>query len=214
VKATQPGNAEYAPARPVVRHFFGPHGIEFQAEDSYAVPATLTLPLTTTAGLPVTWSLNGDVPPGVSLNGNVVTALETGNVQLTGRSDGNAYNGPVNNSWLLRFVPGTATDADGDGINDILEAALQHTPNQFDGPPLSAEPDAGGGVKAVLGSQPVDLKGWTIVIETSADLQTWSAVPAASLTKTPNAGGTTERVVATLPHGPKVQYARLKAVKP
>jgi hypothetical protein len=105
------------------------------------------------------------------------------------------------------------TNADGDGVNDIVEAALQRTPNGFDGPPLSVESGAGG-VKIILGSQPVDLKGWTIVIETSADLQTWTPAPAAITAVTPNPGGATERVVVTLPPGNGPLYARLRAERP
>ena len=110
-------------------------------------------------------------------------------------------------------VPVTDTNADDDGINDILEAALQRTPDHFDQPPLTVESDAAG-LHAVLGSRPLDLKGWTVVIELSTDLQTWTPAAAAATTLTPNADGTTERVSVLLPAGAAPHFVRLRAEHP
>jgi hypothetical protein len=105
-----------------------------------------------------------------------------------------------------------STDADGDGISDMVETALQRTPDQT-APPLILERDATG-IRAVLGNRPLDLRGWTVVIETSADLQTWTSAAAASTTVTPNPDGRTERVSVLLNGGPKKQFARLTVTKP
>ncbi|HWB05994.1 MAG TPA: choice-of-anchor Q domain-containing protein [Verrucomicrobiales bacterium] len=105
------------------------------------------------------------------------------------------------------------TNTDGDGINDLVEAALQRTPGQFHQPPLIVERDATG-VRAILGNRPTILLGWTITIETSTDLQTWTAAPAASTTVTANPDGVTERVSVLLPADGEPHFVRLKAVKP
>jgi hypothetical protein len=105
------------------------------------------------------------------------------------------------------------TNADGDGINDLVEAALQRVPDRFDPPPLTIESD-GSGIRAVLDSRPVDLKGWTVVIEVSTDLQSWTPLPAASTTVTPNPGGTTDRVSVALAADGAQRFVRLKAVLP
>jgi hypothetical protein len=115
----------------------------------------------------------------------------------------------------IQITGGTVADtnADRDGINDIVETALQRTPGQFDQPPLTIERDATG-LKAILASRPIDLLGWTVTIETSTDLQTWIAAPAADTTVTGNPDGTTERVSVLLPADGEPHFVRLKAVKP
>ncbi len=105
------------------------------------------------------------------------------------------------------------TNADGDGVNDVVEAALQRAPNQFHPPPLVIERD-GAGLRAVLGSCPINLQGWSVIIELSTGLHTWSPVPAGSITETPNPDGTTKRISVLLPAGPVTQFTRLKAVLP
>jgi hypothetical protein len=132
-------------------------------------------------------------------------------VRLTVTTD----DGISGNSGPVQIEGGTVADTnfDGDGINDIVEAVLQRTANQFDPPPLTVERDATG-LHAILGSRPLDLKGWTVTIETSADLLTWTAAPPASTTITPNPDGTTERVSVLLSPGTKTQFVRIKASKP
>jgi len=105
------------------------------------------------------------------------------------------------------------TNADGDGINDIVEAALRRTAHQFHTPPLIITHD-GDGLRAVLGSRPRDLQGWSVVIELSTDLQSWTPAPAEAVTVTPNPDGTTETVSVLLPAGPETSYARLRATLP
>ena len=105
------------------------------------------------------------------------------------------------------------TNADRDGINDIVEAALQRAPDQFHPPPLVIESD-GTGLRAVLGKTPLNPLGWTIGIELSTDLQTWTPAPAGSTTRTPNPDGISERVAVLLPAGSRQYFARLKVVMP
>ena len=105
------------------------------------------------------------------------------------------------------------TNADRDGINDVVEAALQRAPDQFHQPPLVIERD-GAGLRAVLASRPLILQGWTLVIELSRDLRTWTPAPAASTTKTPNGDGTTERVSVLLPADGRTYFVRLNARLP
>jgi hypothetical protein len=429
VRASQPGNATAAPALSVVRVIEVKHFIDFAPAASYStfpqLPAVITLPATTFAGLPAAWSIVGDTGAGASLNANQLTATSAGTVYVRGQNPGNAQYAPVDSQWTLTFVQGqlwwetppvplssppwftlvegsphglsmtvhlgaphsapvpvpvlpagvvatpstipsgqtsvtclltvpanplltnhfgkvattaasgavditlflarrqtvpldvfapervlsgqpvqvvvscpgvpagllsgpppdlsarsftvsaadfdnpadsvsvtldstiseagpyprqyltvrflntnrrirlTATtddgitgsagpvqigsdpggdDADGDGISDIVEAALQRTANQFD-QPLTLERDAAG-LQAVLGNRPLDLKGWTVIIETSTDLQTWTSAPAASTTTTPNPDGITERVSVLLSSDAGPHFVRLKAAKP
>jgi hypothetical protein len=105
------------------------------------------------------------------------------------------------------------TNLDHDDIDDVVEASLQRTANQFHEPPLTVETD-NAGIHAVLGNRPRDLQGWTVVIELSSDLNTWIPASEAVTTVTPNPDGTTERVSVLLEPGPGTQYVRLKATLP
>jgi hypothetical protein len=107
----------------------------------------------------------------------------------------------------------TDPNTDGDGIHDLVETALQRAPNEFDEPPLIIERDAAG-LHAVLGSRPLNLQGWTIVIEISTDLQAWTPAPAASITATKNPDGLSERVSVLLPGASETHFVRLKVSKP
>ena len=69
-------------------------------------------------------------------------------------------------------------------------------------------------LRAVLGSRPVNLQGWSIVIELSSDLEAWTPAPAGSITVTPNADGITETVTVLLPPSQETIYARLRASLP
>jgi len=426
VRASQSGDAATAPALPLVRIIEAPRTqtIPFTPAGSYVVypgsESTVTLPATTSAGLPVTWTLVGAPAPEFSLSGNIVTATAVGSVQVRGRNPGNAQHSTLDSTWSLTFVAGSVqwafpagnqsgfplftfvegsphgmfmtayigsphtspltvsdlpgglvatpsilpagqtlvscliilpanpqlfdqtliigepgisnhkfclanrasirldvvtpptvlsgaraqvdvscpdflmiasgcppvnlsvrsvavsavdfdnlaisvpvtlksvtndagtnlkkhlqvtfppmdrrvkliittddgitaqsgpiqvisdTNSDGDGINDIVETALQRTPNQVHPPPLTIEQDAAG-PRAVLASRPLDLQGWTVVIELSTDLNTWTPAAAGSITLTPNPDGTTERVSVLLPARPKQHFVRLRVTGP
>lgn len=105
------------------------------------------------------------------------------------------------------------TNADGDGVNDVVESALQRATDQFHAPPLVMQRDHDS-LRAVLGSRPVNLQGWSIVIELSSDLEAWTPAPAGSITVTPNADGITETVTVLLPPSQETIYARLRASLP
>ena len=425
VRAVQPGDTATAPALAVVRVIAATHFIRFVPAENYTVyalnPAIITLPATTFAGLPVTWSFADTPGAGATLTGNQITAVSAGSLQIRGQNPGNAQYAPVDTTWTLTFVqgalwwdtpsapfggpywftlvegsphglsmtariaaphsgpvpvpvpagltatpsvipagqtsveclltlpanasltnqtqvvptgnptplpitlflahrrnvpldvfaplhvlagtsiqvdvtcpgvpaPGTYgpppdlavrsvtvaafdydnpaipipvtldstttgtgpyphknlritfapmnrrarltvttddgitgssgpiiihadTNADRDGINDIVEAALQRAPDQFHPPPLVIESD-GTGLRAVLGKTPLNPLGWTIGIELSTDLQTWTPAPAGSTTRTPNPDGISERVAVLLPAGSRQYFARLKVVMP
>ena len=100
-----------------------------------------------------------------------------------------------------------------DGTSDIVEQALQRPPNQFQAPPLTLERDAAG-TRVVLGSRPRNLQGWTVTIEQSTDLRTWTPSPAAATTTTPNPDGTSDRISVLLPAGGSNSYVRLKVTLP
>ncbi|HEX2751479.1 MAG TPA: hypothetical protein VHM91_25945, partial [Verrucomicrobiales bacterium] len=80
-------------------------------------------------------------------------------------------------------------------------------------PPITIEQE-GTSFRAVLSSRPRDLQGWSYILETSIDLQTWTPASAASTTVTANPDGTSDRISVLLPAGPGKQFIRLKAATP
>ncbi|HWB02653.1 MAG TPA: CSLREA domain-containing protein [Verrucomicrobiales bacterium] len=175
--------------------------------DNPNINIPITLDSATNTGVPWRKRLQVTFPP-VNRRARLTVTTDDG-------ISGQAINSLTFQATPIQIEGGAVVDtnADGDGINDIVEAALQRTPDQFDQPPLTVTPNAAG-LLAVLASRPRDLKGWTVVIETSTDLQTWTPAPAASTTITPNPDGTTERVTVLLPAGPAKHYVRLRATIP
>jgi hypothetical protein len=124
-------------------------------------------------------------------------------------TDGTMTRGGNGTPWIQVSV---RQNADGDGIEDLVEQVLGTAMNQLDSPPLTIERN-GEAYEAVLSKRPKDTSRGTAVIELSSDLQTWSTAPAASTTVIPNADGSTEKVTVRLPDSPRKQYVRIKVTR-
>jgi hypothetical protein len=203
-------------------------------------PATLQAGVSgqVTASIPASFTVNGAPfeAPDLTVRTLTVSAVDFDHpdipVPVTLVSSSNATEGtivfPPMNRWvtlrvttddgitgqtIVTVTSGANTDSDSDGISDLMKTVLQLSPVQRNAPPLTIERDAAG-VHAVLASRPVNLQGWTVEIEQSNDLQTWTPIPAAVTTVTPNPGGTTERISVLLPADGVTYFVRLKASKP
>jgi hypothetical protein len=110
------------------------------------------------------------------------------------------------------FDVGTDPDVDGDGVDDLVEVALQIGPSlQPTPPPLTVERDDSGHPHIIFAKRPVDFKGWTVRMMISDDLSHWSPAGAGTVT---SVNSLFQKVDILLPETGGNWFGRLEVTPP
>lgn len=237
VRATQPGNANYAPAAPSTATITMPtipQTLSFPAFAPVRFTRTpLSLPATASSGLPVTYQIGIAAP--ATIDGNLLRLSGTGTISISAAQPGDGFYGhtgwvtrsltvlPSMDSWLNNFftaaeqndpsIVGAHADPDGDGLSNLLEYALHSGSPNTAQPSLLPPPYRNGSDWVFEYRRAQNRPDLLYTVQVSGDLVDWTSVGVAE-TEHNDAQGTYWRATYPASHAPTLFFRLLVSQSP